>query len=150
MSSAEEVKNMIYLQITADDPEVTSAFMARYERQATRFAELMALAMIDWNFLITDYEPDESRWIVVNLMYCAITLHIQSMKLFLSGHTVAAGNLSRQVIEAVAMSLLGSGRIPDTLEPFKACSVIAKSLGSMMKGWQRLLRRRTFITSTAT
>jgi hypothetical protein len=40
------------------------------------------------------------------------------MKLFLSGHVVAAGNLSRQVIEAIATALLSSGKDLTVLDRF--------------------------------
>ena len=42
------------------------------------------------------------------LIYSAINNHIVSLKLFLSGYIIAAGNLQRQVIETVALALLCS------------------------------------------
>jgi hypothetical protein len=45
----------------------------------------------------------------------AIYLHTLSMKLFVSGHIIAAGNLFRQVVETVALALLCSAK-RDVLE----------------------------------
>ncbi|WP_206998996.1 hypothetical protein [Trinickia mobilis] len=118
MHSAEEAKRMIYSEITGSDQDAASAFLARYGKQSERFAELMAQAMIDWEALIAKAEHNEKIGLVANLVYCAITLHIQSMKLFLSGHIIAAGNLSRQVTEAIATALLSSGKTLPVLDRF--------------------------------
>ncbi|ANB71931.1 hypothetical protein AYM40_05745 [Paraburkholderia phytofirmans OLGA172] len=120
MPSAEEAKRIIHSEITGSAQEATAAFLARYGQQAERFAELMAQAMMDWQAFDEEAKNNEKRGRVSSLIYCAITLHIQSMKLFLAGHLVAAGNLMRQVIEAIAMSLLGSGKTLTNLDRFVA------------------------------
>lgn len=118
MQSVAEAKDVIYSEITAIDPEVAASFMARFSVEAEQFAELMAQATLAWENLATGVERHEKIVFVANIVYCAITLHIQSMKLFLSGHLVAAGNLSRQVVEAIATALLSSGKELNVLDRF--------------------------------
>ena len=48
----------------------------------------------------------------------AIILHIHSMVLFLSGYMVAAGSLSRQAIESIALALVCSEKDLGILERF--------------------------------
>jgi hypothetical protein len=45
-------------------------------------------------------------------------LHINSFKLFLAGHTVAAGNLFRQVVETIALGLISSSNELDVFDRF--------------------------------
>ena len=108
MQSILEIKSVIYSELTAADQKVTTSFLSKYGTDAKQFAELMAYATIAWHELALKVKEHEKAVFVVNIAYCAIMLHIQSMKLFLSGHIVPAGNLSRQVIEAIAMALLSS------------------------------------------
>ncbi len=56
--------------------------------------------------------------LITGLVQAATTLHIASMKLFLSGNIIAAGNLFRQVLEAMSLALLCSGRDLGVLEQF--------------------------------
>jgi hypothetical protein len=78
----------------------------------------MARAFLKWRSLDDGVKRDEHRAHVSALVYTAITLHIQSLKLFLSGQTVASGNLFRQVIETIALALLCSGKDLDVLKRF--------------------------------
>jgi hypothetical protein len=78
----------------------------------------MAHAFIRWRSFDNEVMGDERRGYVSALVYTAITVHILSLKLFLSGHTVAAGNLFRQVIECIALALLCSGKDLDVLARF--------------------------------
>jgi hypothetical protein len=108
MESFSESKTKILAEITADDPAVRASYLSRYSSQVEDFAMRMAAAVQSWRELDAGSGPDEERAYVSALVYCAITLHIQSMRLFLSGHIIAAGNLSRQVVESIALSLLCS------------------------------------------
>jgi hypothetical protein len=120
MHNMEEAKAMILSEITRPNEEVGGCFLGRYEAQAKQFSDLMAQAMMDWQALTAEAERNEKIGLVANLVYAAITLHIQSMKLFLSGHIIAAGNLSRQVTEAIATALLSSGKTLSVLDRFAA------------------------------
>lgn len=161
MRSIEEAKNVILSEITKPDEAVATGFLGRYEGRATQFAELMAQAMMGWQALTAEAERNEKIGLVANLVYCAITLHIQSMKLFLSGHIIAGGNLSRQVTEAIANALLSSGRTLPDLDRFvegrysttKAVADVQKQrkiLGLKEDGLKALAQSETFTISTAT
>jgi hypothetical protein len=118
--SAEEAKCKFFSEITGADNYVGAAYLARYRPQVERFAELMARALMDWQAFDKHCKGDEKRERIACMLFCAISLHTQSMRLFLAGHFVAAGNLSRQVLEATAMALLGSGKTLSNLDRFIA------------------------------
>ena len=119
MESFAESKGKIIAEITSDEPDVRSSYLKRYPEQVEDFATGMANAVLAWRDLDTGSEKEEGRAYVSALVYCAITLHIQSMRLFLSGHPIAAGNLSRQVVEAIALALLCSSKQLTVLQRFK-------------------------------
>lgn len=118
MESFEESRRKIIAEITSDEPEVRGAYLEMYSEQVEEFGSGMANAILAWREIDANSEKEEDRAYVSALVYCAITLHIQSMRLFLSGHLIAAGNLSRQVIEAIAMALLCSSRQLTVLQRF--------------------------------
>jgi len=101
MESFSESRAKILRELTVDDPDVRASYLARYSSRIEEFADGMAKAVLAWREVDAGSERDEGRAYVSALVYCAITLHIQSMKLFLSGHIVPAGNLSRQVVESI-------------------------------------------------
>jgi hypothetical protein len=118
MHSAEVTRQMVFAEITGANHAIRDSYLKRYGPQMDRFAELMTRALIDWHALDERWKDDTRRGRIASLIYCAISLHIQSMKLFLDGHIVAAGNLSRQVLEGVAMAMLGSGKTLNNLDRF--------------------------------
>lgn len=118
MEDFEEARTKIFLEITSDDPEVRSEYMTHFEFEANEFSELMAQVMLTWLKEHVDAQGNEKRVQVFGLVYTAIYLHIGSMKLLLSGNTVAAGNLFRQTLETIALALLCSGKDLDVLDRF--------------------------------
>ena len=105
-----ESKIKIINEITNDEPEVRNSYLKRYSAKVEEFGIKMAKAILAWRDLDIGSETEEQRAWVSALVYGAITLHIQSMRLFLSGHTIAAGNLSRQVVEGISLALLCSSK----------------------------------------
>jgi len=114
----DESKRKILAELTSDEPDVRDSYLKRYAAQIEEFGVTMANAVLAWRELDAGSEKEEGRAYVSALVYCAITLHIQSMRLFLSGHPIAAGNLSRQVVEAIALALLCSSKQLEVLERF--------------------------------
>ncbi|MGH8563608.1 MAG: hypothetical protein ACREXW_05775 [Gammaproteobacteria bacterium] len=150
MQSIADTKSVIYSEITATAEEVTASFMARYAGEAEQFAELMAQATLAWQDLGSDFERHENIVFVANIVYCAITLHVQSMKLFLSGHIVAAGNLSRQVTEAIATALLSSGKTLKVLDRFIDDRYSTKNaVRDVLRHWETLGLRKVALTALA-
>jgi hypothetical protein len=117
MPTIEEAKSMILKEIAGDDRSALDAYLARYGGEVQRFAMLMAQVVMAWQEF-DQAVPDEKCGRISAVIFSAITLHIQSMELFLRGHLVASGNLMRQVLEAIAMSLLSSGKTLNILDLF--------------------------------
>ena len=76
--------------------------------QSVAAADLSPLGR--WRTIDDNIGKNEELALVSGLVYTGITLQIQSMKLFLSGHTVAAGNIFRQVLETIGLGLLCSAK----------------------------------------
>jgi hypothetical protein len=98
----------IRTEITQDIADVRDCYVIEFKDEIEEFVQHMADAFLEWRCLDTEIGTNERLCHVSALVYSAITLHILSMKLLLSGHIVAAGNLMRQVIESIAMGLLCS------------------------------------------
>lgn len=118
METLKEARDKIFTEITSDDAEVRAKFLEKFESQADEFSELMAKAVIAWRELDAKVGDNKKLPYVSALVYTALTLHIQSMKLFLSGQPVAAGNVFRQVVECVALGLICSGKELNVLDRF--------------------------------
>lgn len=118
METFDKSKRKIIAELISDEPDVRDSYLQRYAPQIEEFGSSMAYAVLAWRELDAGSEKEERRAYVSALVYCAITLHIQSMRLFLSGHLIAAGNLSRQVVEAIALALLCSSKQLTVLERF--------------------------------
>lgn len=118
MDLLNEARDKIVREVTTIDPEVINSFLALYKDQIDAFVENMAKSMVAWNGLEAMLINNEKIVYVVNIAYCAIMLNVQSLKLFLSGHQVASGNLLRQVLESVSMALLCSGKSLPILDQF--------------------------------
>ena len=110
MTDREEATRKIETEVTRDDPEVRERFVSEFGKEIGDFVAVMANAQLRWFALDQRIWPDERLGHVSAFVYSALALHILSMKLLLSGHIVASGNLLRQVIESIAMALLCSGR----------------------------------------
>ncbi len=80
----------------------------------------MAEAIVSWRSLDSGAEDDARLAYVSALVLTAITLNVNSLKLFISGQQVAAGNLLRQGLEAIAVALLCSSKDLDVLPRFMA------------------------------
>jgi hypothetical protein len=121
MDTPEQVTKVIARELASDDAEVRSEFMKRYGKQVEDFARHMGQAFINWRSLDAGVGKDDRRAYVSGLVYTAMTLHVTSMKVLLSGQVVAAGNIYRQVVETMALALLCSaGHRLHVLEAFIA------------------------------
>lgn len=120
METREQAEAAILEQLTSDDSSVRKEYLEHLSGDVKEFSALMAHAFVEWRTFDGSIKKDEERAYVSALIYTAITLHILSLKLLLSGQAVAAGNLERQVIEAIAMALLCSTKKLPVLASFIA------------------------------
>jgi hypothetical protein len=118
METFDQAQAEIFRVITSDEFEVRGEYLKHFEGAVKGFVVSMARAFMKWRDFANDVKGDERRAYVSALVYVAITLHVLSMKDFLAGQPVAAGNLSRQVLECIALALLCSGKELDVLKRF--------------------------------
>jgi hypothetical protein len=111
METFEEARIKILKELTSDDAEVRVHFLKHFELETDTFSEAMAHAVVSWQSLHAEVKDDANLGQVSVWVITAISLHILSMKLFVSGHIVAAGNLFRQVVETAALALLCSAKL---------------------------------------
>ena len=111
MDTLEEAQKKILKELTSDDADVRADYLKHFESDIEKFSKAMAHAVVNWHSLHVEVKDDENLGQVSAWVISAITLHILSMKLFVSGHTVAAGNLFRQVVETIALALLCSAKL---------------------------------------
>jgi hypothetical protein len=110
MESIEEARTKILQEITSDDADVRAHYLKHFESDIETFSEAMAHAVVSWQSLHAGVKDDANLGQVSAWVITAISLHTLSMKLFVSGHVVAAGNLFRQVVETIALALLCSAK----------------------------------------
>ncbi len=113
-----QVYSIIKVEVTQDDAEVRECYLKHFGSEIEEFIKRMSNAFLNWKSLDDNLQGDRQKALVSALVYNAITLHIMSMKLFLSGYIVAAGNLQRQVIETIALGLLCSSNSLDVLDRY--------------------------------
>lgn len=118
MESTENAREVILREIISDSSEVRDEYLKLFRSDVELFSESMAHAYIKWKEFDDEIKGDERRALVSAIVYSAISLNISSISVLLSGHTVAAGNLMRQVCESIALALLCSGKSLNVLDQF--------------------------------
>jgi 3-methyladenine DNA glycosylase AlkD len=117
--TAAKLRAMVMSQLLSPDTEARTAFFELFGADVDVFAASTAKALEKWAaFNNTIAVEDEKRGIVSAVTITAINWHVSSFKLFMSGHTVAAGGLFRQVLESVALALLCSAKGLTVLDRF--------------------------------
>ena len=110
MDTFEDARKKILKELASGDAEVRADYLNHFESDIETFSEAMAHAVVSWQSLHAQVKDNEDLGHVSAWVITAITLHILSMKLFVSGQIVAAGNLFRQVVETIALALLCSAK----------------------------------------
>jgi len=118
MENLEEAQEKILKELTEEDIEVRGEFLKLFKAEVIKFSEAMAEAFLNWRTLDVGAEKNDKHAYISALVYTSIHLHILSMKLYISGYSVAAGNLFRQVVETIALALLCSGKDLNIIEKF--------------------------------
>lgn len=105
--------------LKSPDEVARSEFFRHFRAQSDEFATHTAEALQQWvHYHSMLYEG--RAWYVAMMLYTAINQNLSSYKLFMSGHTVAAGCQFRQVLEAIAMAVLCSSDELEVFERFEA------------------------------
>jgi hypothetical protein len=118
-NSLQQLQTLIMADLQSPDAEARSEFFAHFGTEAKEFTNYTAAALDKWSSLHDAVpEDDHRRRAIVAILFTAINLHTSSFKLFMSGHTVAAGSLFRQVLESVSMALLCSAKGQTVLDRF--------------------------------
>ena len=119
--SLERMRNRrekILAELASDDSDVRAEYLKLFKADAQEFSTSMAQAFMKWRALDADVQGNGNRAYISSLVFTAIGIHILSLKLFLSGHIVAAGNIFRQVVEFIALAFLCSSKELGILEKF--------------------------------
>ena len=109
----------IRTEITGGLDEVKEKFMAHFGGDLEQFIDSTAQAFLDWLKLDAASGQDQKKALVSGLVFSAISLHIISMRLFLTGYIVAAGNIQRQVLETIALALVCSCKSLNVIARFE-------------------------------
>jgi hypothetical protein len=146
MENLEEAQKKILKELTEEDVEVRGEFLKLFSAEVIKFSEAMAEAFLNWRTLDLGAEKNDKHAYISALVYTSIHLHILSMKLFISGFSVAAGNLFRQVVETIALTLLCSGKDLIFLDKFmKNEYSTQKSVQDLFRHKDRLGLKRNLI-----
>jgi hypothetical protein len=120
MENLQEAKEKIFKELTEEDIETKNEFLNHFKEEVIKFSETMAEAFLNWRTLDEGSAKNDKHAYISALVYTSIYLHILSMKLFISGHSIAAGNLFRQVLETIALAFLCSGKDLKFIDEFMA------------------------------
>lgn len=113
-----EILAIISAEVTGDSPDVRHNYLKHFSDQTEKFINAMSKAYIAWREFDSNIGSNLKKAYISALIYGAINNHIVSLKLFLSGYTIAAGNLQRQVIESIALASLCSAANLDILDRY--------------------------------
>jgi hypothetical protein len=94
--------------IGSDATPVRERFLQEYASEVEDFISNMESAFIHWAKVAPDFEADMGGAHVSALVYGSLATHVTSMKLFLEGLMIPAGNAQRYVLESIAMALLAA------------------------------------------
>jgi hypothetical protein len=155
METVTEAREKIFSEVISDDNSVRAEYLKHFQQDIQQFSTAMAEAVMRWQAFYRAVEDSERGRRIAALVMTAITLHVVSMKLMISGCTVAAGNLMRQVLEAIAVAFLCSNHELGILDQFidgrystkKAVRHViqqARKLGLVKEGVIQLDRAQNF------
>ena len=137
---------MITEELAGDDTEVRQYYTDHFKSQITDFTKAMSDAYINWKQFDDNIGKNKNKALVSELIYSAINSHIISMKIFLSGYIVPAGNLQRQVLETIALALLCSNSKLKVLDLFMNNKYSTnKAVKDVLNNYQKLNLKKTAI-----
>jgi hypothetical protein len=95
--------------LRSDDKDAKARFLEVFGADIESYANATGTALGLWDRFRDGIRDDDSRAIAVaGIAFTAINSHITSLKLFMSGYTVASGGLFRLVLEGISLAALSS------------------------------------------
>ena len=101
-----------------DARPVRERFLKEYKTDIDQFIAFMDDAFIAWKSLDSKIGSSQTGAHISALVYGGLNTHVVSMKLFLDGLIVPAGNAQRYVLESVAMAFLAASQSLDFFERY--------------------------------
>ena len=120
-------RSRVFAEVTREDRSVRQDYVRAFSTEAQEFANVMGDTLALWSDAYASIQHDEKKKKVLALVYVSLSLHVASMKLFMSGHQIAAGNVMRQVVESVALTLLCASKELNVLDRFDKDAYSAKN-----------------------
>jgi hypothetical protein len=108
----------VFAEITRDSRAVRHEYLRTFAEEVQQFSDVMGDVLGRWLEAFAALPEDDPKRKVLSLAYVSMSLHVASMKLFLSGQQIAAGNVMRQVVESIALTFLCSSKELDILQRF--------------------------------
>ncbi|MDO8723423.1 MAG: hypothetical protein Q7J31_14535 [Syntrophales bacterium] len=118
MTEFSDALSHVKSEFETNNVQERTEFLKYFASDRDFFSERMACAIVAWDTFDKDIKGNEQKAYIVGLVGCAISLHIISMKLLLSGYSIPAGNLQRQVLETIALACLCSDKLLGILDRF--------------------------------
>ena len=118
MEKFEDILRKVRSAITQEKSETRENFINHFSFDIGKFSFDMAKAFEKWKVFDDKIANDREKAAISGILYLAITLNITSMKLFVSGNSIASGNIHRQVLESIALAFLFSEKSLDILGLF--------------------------------
>ncbi len=153
----------ILKEVTEHSVDTHNCFLQKFGIEVAEFSGYMTRALLNWRDLKNEIMKEHEQGLpnsvnkahVVLLAYSALTSHIMGLKVFLLGLLIPAGNIMRQVIELIALSILCSNKDESVLDRFlsekystqKAVQDVvkcAKKVGLTKEGIDALKRSQRF------
>lgn len=134
-----EIQKIIRKELESDRAEVRQKFIKKFKDSTTDFIDAMSTASLKWIGLDSGINGSIEKAHVSSIIYNLINTHVISMKLFLSGYSIPAGNLQRQVVESMALALLCSKRDLNALRKYTDNKYSSKNSIMHLKKHRKIL-----------
>lgn len=141
-----EVYKIISEEVGKDRAAVRQRYLNEFSGSVTDFIAAMSDATLKWKSLESSIEGNIKKAHISSVIYGVINIHVVSTKMFLSGYSIPAGNLQRQVIEFIALALLCSNKNLDILKRYMNDEYSTnKAIRDLQKNGRKLNLNKKFI-----
>jgi hypothetical protein len=141
--------SMVLQILSGENIDPTNAFVQNFGGDYTHFAVPTGAAIDAWETWREKIDDnDQNKVMVAAIAFTVINQNILSFKLFMSGYTVGAGALFRQVLEGMALAYLCSSKELNVLEQFINDKYSTnKAVGQLTRNAEKIHVRRQALQS---